>query len=167
MLGKDLRCLCGAWGVGSCWINGVSAWLMVLLQLPPQHAHSVCCRCSRLGPSGARQGSGSRHSCSAAAFSSYSSSSRRLDCADGPRETWSFLELLSSGSAPIKLSFYGCPCACGCVCATTSIYNTFKHHLGPAFSNAVSRSLDPLGLWFILKLVYFGFENTALLFGTN
>lgn len=166
MLGKDLRCLCRAWGVGNCWINGVSAWLMVLLQIPPQHIPLVSCRCSRLGPSGARQGLGSQHSCSAAARSSYTSS-RRLDCADGPRDTWSFLELLSSGSAPIKLSFYASPYVCRCVCATTSIYNTFKHHPGPTFSNAVSRSLDPLGLWFVLKLVYFGFENTTLLSSTD
>lgn len=117
---------------------------------------------------GARRGSGSRHSCSAAAFCVYSSS-RRPGCADGPGETCSFLELLSSGAAPIKLSFYGSPCvrSHGCVYAVTGIYNTFRHHSGPTFSNAVSRSLDPPGLWFVLKLVYFGFENTALLFSTN
>lgn len=117
---------------------------------------------------GATQGSGSWHSCSAAAFCLYTGSGR-LGCADGPRETCSFLELLSSGSAPIKPSFYGPPCVCvhGCVCAVTGIYNTFRRHSGPTFSNAISRSLDPLGLWLVLKLVYFGFENTALLFSTN
>jgi len=98
----------------------------------------------------ARPGSGSQHSCSAAAFSLYTSS-RRLGRADGPRETCSFLELLSSGSAPIKLGFYGSPCARvhGCVCVVTGIYSTFRHHSGPTFSNALSRSLDPLGLWFV------------------
>lgn len=117
---------------------------------------------------GATQGSGSRHSCSAAAFCLYTSS-RRLGCADGPRETCSFLELLSSGSAPIKPGFYGPPCVCvrGCAYEITGIYNTFTYRSGPTFSNAVSRSLDPLGLWLVLKLVYFGFENTALLFSTN
>lgn len=84
-------------------------------------------------------------------------------------ETCSFLELLRSGSAPIKPSFYKPPCMCvrGCVYVITGIYNTFRHHSGPTFSNAISRSLDPLGLWFDLKLVCFGFENIALLFSTN
>lgn len=114
------------------------------------------------------QDSGSRHSCSAAAFC-FCTGSRRLGRADGPRETCSFLELLSSGSAPIKLGFYGPPCvyAHGCVYAITGICNTFRRRSGPTFSNAISRSLDPPGLWFVLKLVYFGFENTVLLFSTN
>lgn len=49
-----------------------------------------------------------QHSCFAAAFR-WCSSSSRLGCADGPRETPCLLQLLSSGSAPIKLGFMGLP----------------------------------------------------------
>lgn len=47
------------------------------------------------------------------------------------------------------------------MCAIPGIYSPFRHRSGPTFSNAVSRSLHPLGLWDVLKRVYFGFESTA------
>lgn len=148
-----LRCctwmpLQGLGGAKSSWINEISGWLM---QLPPQQVSQIPCRHPRLGSA--------QLSCSCISLV------QRQQQPAGPCR-WAQRDSQLPSPPELRLSshkagFYGPPRECeqGCVCAIPGIYNPSGRRSGPAFSNAVSRSLDPLGLRVVLKRVYFGFET--------